>query len=497
MDVPMELRRKPCYHIHEFVWAKVAGYPHWPAIIMPHDQKAPPPTDDSAYWTYFFGSHNYAWVKEKYIKPYASNVKKYTRRCSQNVLDAHKELKLNRKHLMQNPLFQMAIVQFGVKEKGNRSARPDSFEISNSTRRKMRKRDAKSDEGSVQSRSRLVYLRTKSPSLRSRSVCSEDFDEPLPQSSEEIISTPEEQITITKKNVGVFACNLYAEAVTKNLIDYGHNVIVWSTSEALCLDLKQYAKHVGSKCITFDDPRDVVKNSAIIFSMLSSREEVRRVLSSLNNGNSRDSLFFGKIYIEMTTIDHEMSYDLDNWFMTKGATYMEAMVQGTRKEAEEREMVTLIGVAKDKSKVLSEYMSCLWALGKATYFVGGVGAAVKIHETFQMIKALFLSGFVEVLALANEIIDLNVLLDIFEMSPLCSIYLRRICDNIRKKHFNNTQETIQALQQDLEQILMISNKYHVTLPLSSIANQLFKHARRVGLDSKDSSAMYLRAELAL
>ncbi|XP_066254962.1 uncharacterized protein [Euwallacea similis] len=479
----MELRRKSCYHIHEFVWAKVAGYPHWPAIIMPHDQKAPPPTDDSAYWIYFFGSHNYAWVKEKYIKPYASNIKKYTRRCSQNVQDAHKELKLNRKHLMQNPLFQMAIVQFGTKEKANRSTRPDPPETSSSIRRKIRKRRAISNEGSVQSRSRSVY--------------SEDFDGLLPQSSEEITSTPGEQIIITKKNVGVFACNLYAEAVTKNLIDYGHNVIVWSTSEALCLDLKQYAKHVGFECVTFNDPRDVVKNSAIIFSMLSSREEVRRVLSSLNNGNPQDCLFFGKIYIEMTTIDHEMSYDLDNWFMTKGATYMEAMVQGTRKEAEEREMVTLIGVSKDKSKVLSEYMSCLWALGKATYFVGGVGAAVKIHETFQMIKALLLSGFVEVLALANEVIDLNVLLDIFEMSPLCSVYLRRVCDNIRKKHFNNTQETIQALQQDLEQILMISNKYHVTLPLSSIANQLFKHARRVGLDSKDSSAMYLRAELAL
>lgn len=65
---------------------------------------------------------------------------------------------------------------------------------------------------------------------------------------------------ITDEYVGVFACNLYAEDVVKNMLQSRHNVLVWSTSEALCTELKSYAKDLDACCQTFTTPREVVSH---------------------------------------------------------------------------------------------------------------------------------------------------------------------------------------------------------------------------------------------
>lgn len=60
------------------------------------------------------------------------------------------------------------------------------------------------------------------------------------------------------------------------------------------------------------------------------------------------------------------------------------------------------------------------------------------------------------------------------------------------KKFLDTEEPIQQLQKDLSQGLEMSNAFRQPMPLASNANEILKHARRLGYDDQDSACIYNR-----
>lgn len=71
----------------------------------------------------------------------------------------------------------------------------------------------------------------------------------------------------------------------------------------------------------------MVKEAYIIFSCLSSVEEVKAMLGELGLDDKRDHTLREKYYVEMSAIDFETSYTINNYMQRKGARYMEAMVR--------------------------------------------------------------------------------------------------------------------------------------------------------------------------
>lgn len=113
----------------------------------------------------------------------------------------------------------------------------------------------------------------------------------------------------------------------QRLIETGHNVLVWSTSVPLRESLKQFAKGRKSYFKIFKFPGDLVKQAHIIFSCLSSVEEVKAMLGELGLDDKRDHTLRKKYYVEMSAIDFETSYTINNYMQRKRAKYMEAMVR--------------------------------------------------------------------------------------------------------------------------------------------------------------------------
>lgn len=60
--------------IGDFVWAKMKGYPHWPAKIVEPTSSAKVPKNKSSYFVYFYGSKNYAWIQDKNVIPHSPSV---------------------------------------------------------------------------------------------------------------------------------------------------------------------------------------------------------------------------------------------------------------------------------------------------------------------------------------------------------------------------------------------------------------------------------------
>lgn len=135
----------------------------------------------------------------------------------------------------------MDIVPFIVKEKKPRPKSSMSVKSSSTVKSRKKRQRYDSEVSSVSTMSRSIRSRSTVPADHLEEMDTQDCDP-------------------TDKYVGVFACNLYAEAMVKNMLQFRHNVLVWSTSEALCAELRSYAKDINAYCETFSTPRKVVSH---------------------------------------------------------------------------------------------------------------------------------------------------------------------------------------------------------------------------------------------
>lgn len=57
----------------------------------------------------------------------------------------------------------------------------------------------------------------------------------------------------------------------------------------------------------------------------------------------------------------------------------------------------------------------------------------------------------------------------------------------------NTNMPLQHLQKDMKLSIMLGDQVDQPLPLTASANEVFKHAKKLGYSHHDASAVYIRA----
>jgi 3-hydroxyisobutyrate dehydrogenase-like beta-hydroxyacid dehydrogenase len=56
-----------------------------------------------------------------------------------------------------------------------------------------------------------------------------------------------------------------------------------------------------------------------------------------------------------------------------------------------------------------------------------------------------------------------------------------------------TQQPLRHLQKDLNLTMGLSQQLELPLPMTAVANEVFKHAKKLGYGEHDTSAVYIRA----
>lgn len=209
-----------------------------------------------------------------------------------------------------------------------------------------------------------------------------------------------------------------------------------------------------------------------------------------NCGVLQATLSENKGYIEMTGIDAETSQDIADAINTKGGRYLEAQVQGSKTQAEDGTLIVL--AAGDKS-LFDDCQSCFMAMGKHSFYLGEVGNASKMNLVLQLMNGITIGGIAEGMALADRA-GLHVK-DIVEVLKLTSL----ACPTVLEKSEAiisggyTTHHALQHMQKDLKLSLELGDHLQQPLPLTATANEVFKHAKRLGYSELDTSAVYIRA----
>jgi 3-hydroxyisobutyrate dehydrogenase len=292
----------------------------------------------------------------------------------------------------------------------------------------------------------------------------------------------DKDIQPSKLNFGFLGLGIMGSGIVKNLLSSGHSVTIWNRTAEKC---KDFVKAGAKEALT---PGDVIAESDITFSCVADPQAAKDMV--FGNCGVLSEVSTTKGYVEMTGIDADTSQDIAEAISLKGGRYLEAQVQGSKEQSSEGSLVIL--VAGDKS-LFDDCQSCFQAMGKNSFYLGEVGNASKMNLVLQLMSGVALAGLAEGMALADRAgLQQKDILEVLGLTGLACPMMVEKGKAIIEGGFP-TCHPLQHMQKDLKLSLNMGDQLDQPLPLTASANEVFKHAKRLGYGDHDTSAVYIRA----
>ena len=292
----------------------------------------------------------------------------------------------------------------------------------------------------------------------------------------------EKDIQPSKLKFGFLGLGIMGSGCVKNLLNSGHSVTVWNRTLEKC---KDFVKAGAKEALT---PGDVIAESDITFSCVADPQVAKDMV--FGNCGVLSEINTTKGYVEMTGIDADTSQDIAEAISLKGGRYLEAQLQGSKEQSSDGSLVLL--VAGDKS-LFDDCQSCIQAMGKNSFYLGEVGNASKMNLVLQLMSGVALAGLAEGMALADRAgLQQKDILEVLELTGLACPTMIEKGKAIIEGGFP-TSHPLKHMQKDLKLSLNMGDQLDQPLPLTASANEVFKHAKRLGYGDHDTSAVYIRA----
>jgi len=272
---------------------------------------------------------------------------------------------------------------------------------------------------------------------------------------------------------------IMGKAMAVNLLRNGFKVTVWNRTLSRCEELVEQGASMGST------PAEVVKKCKYIIAMLSDPPAALSVV--FGKDGVLEQMCTGKGYIDMSTVDTVTSTKISEAIIEKGGRFLEAPVSGSKKPAEDGQLIIL--AAGDKS-LYDEVMPSFDVMGKKAFFLGEVGNGAKMKLVVNMIMGSMMNAFSEGLALADKSgLSQTTLLDVLELGAIANPMFKLKGPAMIQEKFP-TAFPLKHQQKDMRLALALGDEVEVSMPVAAAANEAFKKGRSLGLSDQDFSAVY-------
>lgn len=254
--------------------------------------------------------------------------------------------------------------------------------------------------------------------------------------------------------------------MAKNLIKAGYDLSVYNRSADKTADFKENA----SVCQSIGE---LVKNSDVIFTMLTNDEAVNQVYQEIANEELSEKLF-----IDCSTISQYCSLANAKLVKAKNAGFIDAPVAGSTLPAKEG---TLIIMAGGDEKDIERARPYFEKLGKLTKHLGENGSGVAAKLSINYFLSLIYQGLAETV-LFSESLGLA-------REDMLEIINESACGNGATKVktpllINDNYPAAFALDLMLKDILL-AQKAGANFPLSQVMIDTYQDAHNKGLGKND------------
>lgn len=170
-----------------------------------------------------------------------------------------------------------------------------------------------------------------------------------------------------------------------NLAKSFPNLVVWNRSDKKDA-LEAAVQSAGCKPVYASSPAEVVANSDVTFSMLSTPEAVKSVFFEQDNA-AIHGVSEGKSIVDCSTLQIEDMVQTDKAVREKNGAFLEAPVSGSKGPAEQGQLIFLC--AGDENLYKSETVQTgLDLMGKRSFFLGPVGNGTKMKVCSRFFTSL-------------------------------------------------------------------------------------------------------------
>ncbi|KAM7254586.1 hypothetical protein ACFE04_003966 [Oxalis oulophora] len=286
--------------------------------------------------------------------------------------------------------------------------------------------------------------------------------------------------------IGFLGLGIMGIPMAQNLIKAGCDVTVWNRTKSKCDTLISLgAKYKPS-------PEEVAASCDVTFAMLADPESALEVACGKNGAAS--GMGPGKGYVDISTVDGATSKLIGGHIKASGATFLEAPVSGSKKPAEDGQLIFL--TAGDKA-LYETAGPLLDIMGKSRFYLGDVGNGAAMKLVVNMIMGSMMTSFAEGLLLAEKVgLDPSVLVEVVSQGAISAPMYKLKGPSMVQSTYP-TAFPLKHQQKDMRLALGLAESVSQSTPIAAAANELYKVAKSYGLGDQDFSAVIeaLKAKL--
>ncbi len=263
-----------------------------------------------------------------------------------------------------------------------------------------------------------------------------------------------------------------------NLIKAGFVLNIYNRTSSKIQNLKSLGAN------SFDNIKELVKNSEIIFLMLSNGEAVREVLTSKNG--ILDSLSENKIIVDMSTISPLDSKEFYSLVKEKNCDYIDAPVSGSIGAAIAKQLIILVGGEEKAKEICKPYFE---ALGRATIDFGENSNGTSAKLSINMLLGVFTQAMAESITFSQKLgLDKEKVFEMISLSGMNTPLFQAKKESFSKNEFPSAF-ALELMSKDLGLLKQMIDNCNLNLPLSEISNETYLKAKEQGFGKEDMAAV--------
>ncbi len=266
--------------------------------------------------------------------------------------------------------------------------------------------------------------------------------------------------------------------MSHNLLKAGHSLVVYDVVAAPVADLVAAGAARGGSCA------DTAQRSDVIITMLPDGPDVEAAV--LGPGGVLEGARKGSVVVDMSSISPVVAQQVGAACAAKGVAFLDAPVSGGEPKAIEG---TLAIMAGGQPEVFERVLPILEKLGSSVTLTGPVGAGNVTKLANQIMVACNIAAMGEALVLATRAgLDPEVVFNAVKGGLAGSTVLNAKAPMVIARNFQPGFR-INLHQKDLRNALLAAESMKVSLPVTSLVQQMLMALMNEGKGNLDHSAI--------
>jgi 3-hydroxyisobutyrate dehydrogenase len=281
------------------------------------------------------------------------------------------------------------------------------------------------------------------------------------------------------KSVAVLGTGIMGAPMARNLASSGLNVTAWNRSREKAEALADAGVEIA------DSPAAAAREADAVITMLSDGPAVRAVIEG--DEPVLDAMDPDAIWAQMSTVGVQATSELAGLATEAGIAFVDAPVLGTKKPAEDGELIVL---ASGPTDALERCEPIFDAVGSRTEMLGEAGGGTRMKLVLNSWVLSLTAGLAETISVAETLgVEPRRFLDVIEGGPTNAVYAQ-LKGGMMIEGSYEASFPLRLARKDADLVLEASEREGVSLPIVDALERSFARAEELGHGEEDMAAVH-------